>query len=91
MKRLVLGLALPAIVLMAAHVMAAGGGGMYSDFQEAWKRVQAQHQRFETEMSRVDREAARIVDGASILKKKRALTNKPRPNGQSRLCMKCTE
>jgi hypothetical protein len=90
MKRLIVGLALLALMLPAPYVVAAGGG-TNSQLQEAWKRVQAQQQRFETEMSRVDMEAARIVEGSSILKKKRAVPCQPIRKDQIRLCMKCAE
>lgn len=85
MKRLIVSLALLALLLSAPYAM-AGGAGMSSALQEAWKAQQAQQQRINAEFSRIDRDAARAVSGASVPARPRAVTCPPTPKGQICMC-----
>jgi|GEM_PF-3622051 len=85
MKRLILSLALLALLLSAPYAMAGGGNASY-ELQKAWNAEQAQQERISAELSRIDRDAARAVSGASVPARQRAVTCPPTPKGQICMC-----
>jgi hypothetical protein len=85
MKRLIVSLALLALLLSAPYAMAGGGNGSY-ELQKAWNGEQTQQKRIASELSRIDRDAARATNGVSVPARQRAVTCPPTPKGQICMC-----
>jgi len=85
MKRLLITLALLAVVASPSTVL-AGGGGYGTAFQEQWKAVQAEQKRIDAALNKIDRDAAswgvaagsggQTSSGQSVAPKKKVAPNK---------------
>ncbi len=58
MRKLILTLAMLAVVIWAPAMMARAGGGYGIEFQQRWKDVQAQEKAVAAGLAKIEREAA---------------------------------
>ncbi len=85
MKRLILGLVVLAVALPASYATAGGGNASF-ELQKAWNAEQVQQARISAELSRIDREATRILSKAPAPIKQRAQRGQSSPNSPFCLC-----
>lgn len=86
MRRLLLTLVLLALVVSVHPVMA--DGPFSAAFQQQWKAVQAQERQNAAALSRVEREAARIISGTPAPAGDEAVAP-PSKSGDRMICLNC--